>query len=121
MARLCGRSGKASSNGSPGFIIGMAGELQRISHESTGPVSSIAAFRWLKSVMIRKMLLTMAVSFAVLTVPNWKPPCILGKRDSAFRLDWVLWTAFLLLLLILNRLVNASFRFKVEVARGRLQ
>ena len=63
--------------------------------------------------MIGKMLLTMAVSFTVLTVPNWKPPY--AYWESVIQLfGWIgfFGPPFLLLLLVLNRLVNASFRFK---------
>lgn len=63
--------------------------------------------------MIAKILLTMAVSFAILTVPDWKPPYAYWENV----IQLIGWIGFfgppiLLLLLVFNRLVNLSFRFK---------
>ena len=63
--------------------------------------------------MLGKICLTMAVSFAVLTVPDWSPPY--SYWQSLIQLFG--WMGFfgppiILLMLLLNRLVNVSFRFK---------
>jgi hypothetical protein len=65
------------------------------------------------STVFKNLLITSLVSFAVLILPDWKPPYSYGEALFlllAYAGAFGPW--FLMLALILNRLANISFRTK---------